>query len=479
MSTVIPNDERKLTRLPRNLTQWKAYLSPEPIPPDMNTKVARKEIYALALPTLAELILTALTGMVDTIMVSRIGTAAIASINLTSQPKLLLNACFVAFNAGATAMIARFKGSGDAQMANKTLHQCVFVTILVSIIVSIVGFFLAEDMMRFMGAIPGETLELSTQYLQIQMLGIGSMTLTTAFTAGLRAIGRTRISLYYHLGSNAVNIVFNYFLINGKCGFPRLEVAGAGIATVLGQITAMLIAAYVLFRGTDILKLTFKRLFVVDFDVIRRLLRIGLPAMGEQLVSRLGMILFTKVVASLGTNAVATHSICNSIQSLTFNINQAFGVAITTLVGQALGRKRLDEAKAMVRLTRQIGFVLAVVVGICLFLLRNPLMRCYTQDMELISAGMDILIMIALIQPMQSSQYIYNGALRGAGDTRSTMIVMFVGMLIVRPIFGYLFAYPLGLGLFGAWCAFALDQTTRSAASMYRYKLGKWMYMRI
>jgi len=471
--------EQKLTRLPRNKAELKAYFAKDPVPADLDLKEGRKEIMRMVIPAMIELVLASLAGMVDTMMVGQLGTTAIAAVGLHTQPKFILMACFIALNTGATAMVARFKGAGEHDMAQKTMHQAYFITLVLSVIMAIVGFIGSEPLMRMMGAIEGDTLEPAINYFNIQMIGFPVMALTMAATAALRGVGQTKAAMIYNMTSNVVNVFMNYCLIYGKFGFPALGVEGASIATVIGQFVAFIISTIVLMRGKFYLKLQIAKIFRFDFDIIKRILKIGTPAMIEQFIMRVGMLIYVRVVSSLGTDLYATHQICMNLLSMSFMNGQAFAVSATSLVGQSLGRKRVDHAKVYTAEIRKMGMMFSLCIGVILFVFGKPLVGLYTDVPMVIETGAVLLMIVAVMQPMQGSTFILSGALRGAGDTKSTAMITLLGMLIVRPILGYLLVYPFGLGIYGAWIALAADQLMRSVFSFYRYKLGKWQYIKV
>jgi len=328
-------------------------------------------------------------------------------------------------------------------------------------------------MILFMGSTEEIVTTWATQYLQIQMVGFLTMALTSTITASLRAVGDSRTCMIYNMIANVVNVIFNWLLIYGHLGFPELGVAGASLATVLGQFVAFIIAFSVLIRGNGFLKLEFKLGFKPDKKILKNVLNIGLPAMLEQLLMRAGVIIFTKTITSLGTTAYSTHQVCMNIQALSFMTGQAFAVSATTLVGQSLGKRRSDMAQAYCGRTRTIGFAFAILLAIVFIFFGGDIVGLYNSDPEIIRIGGEIMLFIAFTQPFQSSQFITAGGLRGAGDTKTTAMITFITVLLVRPITAIIFV-NMGLGLHGAWAAFTLDQLLRSALVLARYNSGKW-----
>lgn len=456
------------------------------LPADVKSKELYRDIIRIAWPSFVELLLTQLTSMVDLMMVGsmggkahpEIGTQALAAVGLTTQPKFLLMAAFVAMNTGVTALVARNKGTNDSKQANLVVRQGLLFSFCATIILSILGFIFAKPMVIFMGSTEAIVTKWATQYLQIQMIGFLSFALTSTVTASLRAVGDSKTCMIYNLIANVVNVIFNWLLIYGNLGFPELGVAGASLATVLGQVVAFIIAFIVIIRGNGFLKLEFKLGFKPDKVVLGNMVNIGLPAMVEQLLMRAGMIIFAKTVASLGTTAYATHQVCMNIQALSFMTGQAFAVSATTMMGQSLGKRRTDMAQAYCSRTRKVGLVFSLLLAVVFILFGGEIVGLYNSDPEIIRIGGQIMLFVAFLQPFQSSQFIIAGGLRGAGDTKATAIFTFITVLLVRPIVAIILV-KFGLGLYGAWAAMATDQILHSALVLYRYNSGKWKLIKL
>ncbi len=450
------------------------------VPEGVTAKMLYRDIVHIAWPSLIELTLAQLTSMVDLMMVGQLGPWAITSVGLSTQPKFLLQTVFMAMNVGATAMVARYKGAGERDKANTIMRQALLITFTFSLISSVLGFFFARPLVAFMGgqddmmALNGGTI-----YLRIQMLGLVGFALTSTITAVLRGVGNSRTAMVYNTIANVVNVILNYILIYGHFGAPRLEVAGASLATIIGQFVAMVIALISVINGKFYLKLRFRDGFLPDFDAIGKIVKIGIPAMIEQLTMRAGMIIYAKTVASLGTIAFATHQICMNIQALSFMTGQAFGVSATSLMGQSLGKKRPDMAQAYCTRTRRVGMCVAFILTFVFLFFGRFIVACYSDDPAVISTGARILMFVAFVQPFQSSQFILSGALRGAGDTKSIAKIIFLTVLLVRPSLALILIYLFHWGLEGAWVALVCDQLLRTMLVWRRYKSGKWKIIRV
>ncbi len=447
-----------------------------------------RTVFAIAAPAVVELVLTAATSLADTIMVGRLGAYAISAVGITNQPRFVMLSTFIALNVGTTALVARFKGQGNKKDAELVTGQTVMLSLILALALSILGVVFATPMVRLMGAGPDITGEASA-YFRILMLGFLPSALPISISALLRGVGDTKLAMKYNLTANLVNIVFNYLLIYGKFGFPRLEVQGAALATVIGNSVACVMALWAIlgkpFRkpgkaASEFIELHFnRRNCMPDFPMLGRIFKIGLPSAVEQFVLRVGLILYTITITSLGTTTFAAHQIALTILNLSFVNGQAFGIAATSLTGQALGRGSPEDARRHSEACQKAGALISTLMGILMFLFRKPLVLLFSDDPEILILGAGVMIFAALIQPFQSSFQIYAGALRGAGDSLFPAITLAVGILGIRPLFSYAFTQMLQMGLYGAWSALVIDQIFRFFLILIRYRKGRWVSIKV
>ena len=228
---------------------------------------SNKEIYQtafrIAWPSTLEAVLVGLVGVIDTIMVSALGSGAIAAVGLTNQPKMIVLATIMSLNVSVTAIVARRKGAMERLDANRCLRFSMLISAVIAIVLSALGYFFARPMMIFAGA--GEdVLDMAVTYFKIIMVGTLFNGLSMTINAAQRGAGNTKISMVTNLAANLVNMVFNYLLISGHCGFPALGVAGAAIATVIGSVVSLVIAIISLLYHDGFLSLRMKCSWLMD-----------------------------------------------------------------------------------------------------------------------------------------------------------------------------------------------------------------------
>lgn len=437
-----------------------------------------RQMIRITWPSFIELVMSTLFGMVDMVMVGRLGPAAIAAVGLTNQPFMLLLAIFAAVNIGGTALVAWSIGANNINRAKAVTRQIILMNLILGLVVSIIGVTAADSIVRFMGAGP-DTLKMAREYFQIVASGLIFQALMMGITACLRGAGQTRIPMAYNVGSNLFNVFGNYVLIYGKFGFPRLGVAGAAASTTLSRLIACLAALYFVYlsRRSE-LKISIKDDYRFDWEIIRKVFAIGLPSAMEQFVLQSGLMLFAKIVSGLGTAGFAAHQIGLNLSGLSFSPSQSFGVAATTLVGQSLGAGDAEKAEKYARLIRKVAMVTACTMGLVFILFSHPLARLYTSDLVVAGMAGTVLKILALAQPGQSTQLALAGALRGAGDTMYPLYASIIGIWVFRVGATYLFVNVFGWGLIGAWIALVTDQYIRSAVIYLRFRSGKWKHIK-
>lgn len=441
-----------------------------------------KEVYKTAIeiawPSALEAVLVQLISSVDLIMVGGLGSVAIAAVGLTNQPKFILLAIILSLNIGVTAVVARRRGEDDVEGANRTLRQAIMICGVLAFLLSIFGYSFARPLLLFAGA-QSDVVDSSVIYFRIICIGNFFTSMSLTINAAQRGVGNTKISMRTNVAANAVNLVLNYLLIMGHFGFPALGVAGAAIATALGNFVGFVMSVKSITFTNGFLKISKKENWKLDRDTIFSIFNISSSALIEQVFMRIGFFMTTKLVASLGTVAFATHQICMNILSISFAFGDGLGIASSALIGRSLGAKRPDMAivygKALQRISASVGvlFIFMFYFG------RTFFITLFSYEPAIITMGAQILIIVAITSPIQTSQVVITGCLRGAGDTKFVATTSFLSIGLVRPGATWLFCYPLGLGVLGAWFAFGTDQTLRLIINWSRFLKGEWTKIKV
>lgn len=428
----------------------------------------------IAWPAAFEMLMVSLITAVDVMMVGSLGPEAIAAVGITQQPRLIVLSVVVSLNIGVTAMIARNKGAQNRDGANRCLKQGLLLCFAIALVMALAALLGARPLLIFIGA-GQDYLELALNYFRIILFGNFFASLSLTINASQRGIGNTKLSLRTNLIANLVNLVFNYLLIFGIGFFPALGVVGAAIATVLGNLTAFVLSLFSVLSRSGYLNLKHRCPWRLDPQTTGSIFNIGGSALLEQMFLRIGMLSYVKLVAGLGTLALATHQIGMNLLNLSFSLGDGLSIAAASLVGQSIGARRMDLAI----IYGKVGQRFALSVGLLLFLifatLGQSMVALFTQDPSVMVMSRSIVIMVAATSLVQTSQVVFTGCLRGAGDTRYVAMLALSFIAFVRPFSSWLFCYPLGLGLVGAWLGLFLDQSLRLFMTHRRFSSGRWV----
>ncbi|MBR6570682.1 MAG: MATE family efflux transporter [Clostridia bacterium] len=445
-----------------------------------------KELYRrtlnIAWPSTVEGALMSIIGSVDTMMVGTLGAASIAAVGLTSQPRMIMLVLAQALCVGTTALCARRKGADDQAAANACLNQSLSIITVIGILMTLIGWFGAEWLMKLGGA-NEDTLDLSVTYFRVISLAFLPQCWQLCICAAMRAIGKTRVTMVTNISANLINVCLNYVLINGKLGFPALGVKGAAIATACGTISASAICIFnVLHKGG------YYHLQVPRFDrlTLSGLVKVGSSSMTESVCLRLGFLILARLIAGIGTNAFAAYQIVMQVTSLSFTLGDGVATGGTSLVGQSLGAKRKDLAMAHAKVAYRIGIFVSIGLMIVIFAFRRQIAMLFTTDEEIIRGVTASLYVVIVALIWQNGRVIYSGALRGAGDVKYVAVCALLSVTLLRPVLTWFFCYPVSgwfpdteIAVMSPWIAFAIDAVVRDRLLAHRVKQGKWLDIKL
>jgi putative MATE family efflux protein len=446
--------------------------------PTGETWQLRREVLILALPAIGEQILTMLVGLVDTYLVGHLGPDALAAVGLANQVILLAMTVIMALATGTTALVARQVGAGDLHGARTTLQQSLLMVAPVGVGITVLLAVAARPALGFFQ--PEATVAvLGQQYLRVASLTFAFHAILTVGNAALRGSGDTRTPLYIMLLVNGVNVLLSYLLIHGWGPIPAWGVLGSAIGAAVARGIGGVVILGALSSPRRLLRFA-RAGWRPDLGLIKRVLNVGLPAGGEQLLMRFGQANFTRVVSGLGTAAYAAHQVAIQGQSLSFMPGMGFSVAATTLVGQGLGAGKPERARASVHECLGMAIAFMSIGGLVLLLLAAQVTALFVpHHPEVIALGAACNRLLGFGQPFIAIMMVLSGALRGAGDTRFTLVSTAGGVWLVRLPLAYLFVGPLGLGLVGAWYAMLLELGLRALVFTLRFRSGAWARIKV
>ena len=449
-------------------------------------KTAYRDVMRIALPSIIEMVLMSLIGSVDTMMVgNELGAEALSSVGLPTQPRMLLLCLFFALNVGITAIVARRKGEERQADANTTLRNALMLAAGLSLFLALLADVFCVPLMRLAGGDQAESEKVFTDavdYFRIMNYALPVNALSMCICAAQRGIGKTKITMWVNVGSNLINVFFNYCLIGGHLGFPRLEVRGAAIASVIGMAAGLVMALATILAGgkhKGYLHLSHHDSWRFEKESMKSILRVGGNAAIEQLGVRFGFFVYARILFSLGTTMYAANQICMQFLSITFTFGDGLGVAATSLVGQNLGRGRPDLSMLYGKISQRFAVMISLVLGVLIVIFRYQIVSLFIGEntlnaADVISYAGRTMLVLAAIQPFQTSSVVLSGSLRGAGDNLYVALVATVCVSVVRPLMAVAAVYALHLELVGTWIFGLFEIVLRFLFFYPRFSSGKW-----
>ena len=450
-------------------------------------KMLFRTTIAMAWPAMLESFFVAFIGMVDSYMVSSLGSEAVASVGLTQQPKMVGLALFMAINVSLSALVARRKGEQRRREANEILVTALFLIVISAIVVGALMSIFASPIIHLSGSKP-ETHDRAVAYFRIIMSCMVFNCIQMGVNAAQRGAGNTRITMRTNITANLVNVCANYLLINGHFGFPALGVQGAAIATVLGTVVASVMSVLSIMKSDVFVSIPYviKEKIRASKAALVSVVRVGYSVFFEQLLMRVGFMLTSMMAARQGTNPFAAHNVSMNVMGLSFSFGDGLQATAVALIGRSLGQKEPELAKAYGGMCRRIGFAISLFLSALYFFGARIFMQMFfptspdfPQNPEIVEYGVSILRLLIFIVIFQVSQVIYMGCLRGAGDTAYTAMASTISVSIIRTVFAYLGAYVLGFGIVGVWFGVLADQVSRFLFGWLRFRSGKWTKIKI
>lgn len=435
----------------------------------------RRRVLTLAWPAVLEQLLNMSVGLVDTYIVGHLGAAPLAAVGLSIQSLNLFWALFSAIGVGSTALVARRIGAKEPQAANAVARQSILLAFLIGILAAITLWVGAPRFLDWLGAEP-EVIELGSAYVRAVASTVYMLSILFIGSAIMRGAGDTRTPMLVMLVINVVNIVVAYTLAYGVGPLPRLGVLGSGIGAATGRGLGGLLILVLLARGRGPVKIG-AQVPRPDVQIIGQILRIGLPAAGEQLLMRSGQVLLATFITALGTVAYAAHQVTINALAVAYMPGWGFALAATTLVGQELGANRPERAAQSAYEALRMATIIMTIMGGLVAIFPTQVLRIFTDDPAVIAAGLLILRIAGLVIPFLGISFTIAGGLRGAGDTISVLVILggcIWGMRVAN-------AYWLGplLGLTGIWLAVGIDFVARAVLLTLRFRSGKWQLVKV
>lgn len=439
----------------------------------MNNLQKNKELklFAITWPIFIETLLRMLLGNLDTIMLSNYSENAVASVGSANQINMIIVILFSIVATGTTIVISQYLGAGMKDKADSAAISALVLNLAAGLFLSFVMFTFARGILTIMN-IPEELLPDSILYLKM----IGSCAFLNALIATcsaiLRSHGSTRPAMMVVLAMNIINALGNWFFLYSPVGNPVLGVRGVALATILSQVVALIALILIITRMG--LKFSLKAVFRPDRDVVRNVLKIGLPSAGENLVYHFSSLVITYIITWMGTEALTTRVMTFNLMYFIMIPGMSLGQGTQILVGHRVGAGKNQEAYKLCLHSLLYGVIGSILISVVIYLFRQPLLGIFSENPNIIATGGKLLALAILLEPGRVFNLVLMSSLKASGDVRFPVFMGCISPWIFAVGLAYLLGIHFGLGLIGVWIGYSTDEWFRGWTAFFRWKSRIW-----
>lgn len=429
-------------------------------------------IFILALPMILEMMMESSFAIVDLFFVAQLGEYAIATVGLTESVIVLTYALGFGLSMAATALVSRRFGEKNYKDAGAATFQLLLVGTFISIVLGVLGWLFAAELLRLMGA-DEKLIESGSNYARIVFAGNTAILLLFLCNGAFRGAGQAHHAMRSLMIANGLNIVLDPLLIFGIGSWEGFGLDGAAIATTFGRSMGVVYQLYHLFNGKHKLKILRENM-ALSWETIKKILELSLGGMGQSLIDSLSWVALTRMIAEFGSAALAGYTIAFRI--LIFTILPSWGLsgAAATLVGQNLGAQKQRRAELAVWLTVRYNIIFMASVTVIYLIFSKQLVGLFTSIPLVKDVAAQGLWIISLGYVFFAIGMVLTQAFNGAGDTKTPAWINALVLLGLEIPLAYLLAFPLGLSYVGIFIAIAFCHSLHALVSLYFFKKGKW-----
>lgn len=431
-----------------------------------------KDLRKLITPMIVEQLLAVLVGLADTIMVAVVGESAVASVSLVDNINILLIGLFMALATGGAVVAGQFLGHGDERKAVRASEQLMLFMTVFSILIMLIVYLGKWFILHIVfGQIEPDVMAYANTYLMIVTASIPFIAIYNAGAAVFRVQGNSAVSMKVSILMNGINVAGNAIFVLGL----HSGVEGVAIPTLVSRIVAAVVMTVLLFNQDLTLHLSKTMQIRFDWNMIRRILRIGIPNGVENSMFQLGKLVLLSLISTFGTVAITANAVSNTVAAFAILPGQAIGMGLVTVVSQCVGAGDYEQVQFYTKKLMKYAIGAMAVTNLLVIAAIPLITRAYQLSPETTVITRQILILHSICAiVIWTFSFTLPNALRAANDVTFTMIVSLLSMWFCRIVMGIVFGSYLGLGVIGVWIAMILDWCVRSIFFLIRYHKGKW-----
>ena len=454
----------------------------ERLEPRNNLEKERKifsssNLIAILIPSLAEQFFTTLVGLVDTLMVSYAGEAAVGGVSLVNQLAFLFIFVLSALSGGGGIVVSQYLGRNDKENADKAAGQFFLVSFFFGLLImAICLLFRINILSSLFGSIERDVMDAATIYLFVTALSWPFQGIYSASASVFNAMGRTKVIMKVSVLMNTINVVGNFIGIF----ILRLGVLGVAIPTLIGRMVAAFVMVKALRDKENTVQLSFKGMFPLSFSLIALIVSISIPGALENFLFHFSKVAISSMVSQFGTSSIAAYGSAGNFWAMSSICAVALGRCFVTVIGRTMGAGDKEAAKYYTRYLLRISFVFSILWNLALLLISPLFLYGFALSQETKALTFMLILVhnlaFALLCSVHSA--LPNG-LRASGDVKWVMGASIFSTVICRVFFSWLFGIKLGLGVIGVTLAMVADWSVKSLLVLVRYRSGKWLQKKV
>ena len=436
-----------------------------------------RSIFHLAIPMIVANTFNVALELIDAVFVGRLGSETLAAVAMAGVVMFLLATFGMGLGIGSISLISRAFGEKNFQKADRVAVHAIYLGVIVSLSLGTIGFFTSPCLLRFLGA-TGKILHTGTVYLKILFAGLITMYFMFLGSASFQGAGDTKTPMKISAFCALLNIILDPIMIFGFFHFPRMEAAGAALATVISRSIGGVIMLYILHRGNHVIKANFRSVSV-DWHIMKKILTIGFPGSIQMLLRSFSALVLVKIAALFGTVVLAVYGVGGRVFHFFLLPGFGFGGAAATLVGQNLGAKNPQRAERSSLLASFYYLLFLSASSVCIFVFSRQIAGFFNSEKAFIDMGAVFLRYVAVGSLFLAPGIVFSRALQGAGETVQPMLATGISLYVIQIPLAYLLAKPFGLNENGIWIASVVGHIAGGIFMTILFFRGKWKHKKL
>ncbi|MBE8595661.1 MATE family efflux transporter [Xenorhabdus sp. BG5] len=439
--------------------------------------VINRSLFSLSWPIFIDIFLHMATLLINTYMVSHISSAYLAAMGVGNHVFDLFITIFNFISVGCSVVIAQYLGSGKRDKASQAIHISIAFNFVLGFSCALITVFFGYKILHIMN-LPENLIKDGFAYLHVLGICLIPEAISIILAACIRVYGKSKSAMYITLIANLLTIVGNMIVLYGFFGLPQYGLEGVAWSTVFGRTVAVILLCGLLFCG---LKIKFEPKLLVNWskNMLSKILHIGLPAAGENLVWILQYMTAQAFIGLMGEISLAA-------QTLYFQLSlfiMLFGISISIgneiMVGHLVGAKRFEDAYLRGLKSLKIGVIVTVGIVLMFWIFREPLLYVMTEDQKIVELLLPLFLLSVFLEPGRTFNIVMVNALRASGDARFPLYTALICMWGISIPVGYFLGITMGMGILGIWIGFFCDEWIRGLMNAWRWKSKRWQTKRL